>query len=102
MKIIASLLRMIYLMIHPRVPLKVKLIPIIGILYLFWPRDILMDFTFAIGFFDDLIVLMLLTSIFVKMASRKLNQRQDPKNGTKVVDAKYQVISKDDKENTQK
>ena len=98
MKIISSLIRVVYFLTHHKVPLWLKAIPLLGIAYLIWPRDILMDFSFGIGLIDDLIVLIVLFSLFKKIASTKLNDQRSKKQKVKVVEAKYKVIHQDQRE----
>lgn len=51
----------------PRVPLRLKMLPYLGLLYIVLPFDLLRDFPLVyLGFWDDLIVNFLLLRAFVR------------------------------------
>ena len=56
-------LTVVYLMTHPSVPLRLKTLPVVALVYTLFPRDVLLDFR-AFGYLDDVLVAALLLSIF--------------------------------------
>ncbi|HET9362203.1 MAG TPA: DUF1232 domain-containing protein [Vicinamibacterales bacterium] len=52
---------------EPRVPMLVKAIPILAVLYVIWPLDIVPDLFPVIGQLDDLGVALLALEMFTKM-----------------------------------
>lgn len=51
---------------EPRVPVLLKAIPLLGVLYLLWPVDVLPDVLPLLGQLDDLGVLLLAVLIFIR------------------------------------
>lgn len=52
---------------EPRVPLPVKVIPILALLYVIWPIDLVPDLFPVIGQLDDLGIALLALEMFTKM-----------------------------------
>jgi uncharacterized membrane protein YkvA (DUF1232 family) len=52
---------------EPRVPMLVKVIPILALLYVIWPLDIVPDLFPVIGQLDDMGVALLALEMFTKM-----------------------------------
>jgi uncharacterized membrane protein YkvA (DUF1232 family) len=57
----------IRLLREPRVPMLVKVIPILALLYVIWPLDIVPDLFPVIGQLDDMGVALLALEMFTKM-----------------------------------
>ena len=57
-----------YLLRDPEVPFYLKLIPFIGIVYLFFPLDFVPDVLVGLGQLDDLTILLIGSKIFIEMA----------------------------------
>ena len=68
----------VYLMKHPAVPKRLKLLPILAVAYFLFPRDLLMDFR-PFGHLDDLIVITVLLNIFVAKAAPYIDPRKKEK-----------------------
>ena len=84
------------LFLDKRIPKYKKIIPLIGILYLFNPIDLIKDYILILGFLDDLIILFGLITIFVlsspgKIIFEKLNFDKK-KQGKKTMNADYEFI----------
>jgi uncharacterized membrane protein YkvA (DUF1232 family) len=78
-----------YLLRHPGVPLRLKVLPFLALAYLIFPRDLILDLK-AFGLLDDFFVVGLLLSIFVSKAWKHVEQydrmRQDS------IDADFKVL----------
>ncbi len=88
-----------------RVPLAVKSVPFVALLYVLSPVDLVPDFLPALGQLDDLTVLLLSLLLFVRLCPQQLVQehveaargrkRKDP-GGTdgpgRVIDGEYEVL----------
>ena len=57
-----------------RVPLYVKVIPILLLLYLTSPIDLVPDFIPVVGFLDDVLIVLLAFVLIVKLTSRAVVQ----------------------------
>lgn len=57
-----------YLLRDPEVPFYLKLIPFIGVVYLFFPLDFVPDVLVGLGQLDDLTILLIGSKIFIEMA----------------------------------
>ena len=62
--ILRRLVSVVYLMKHPAVPLRLKVLPVLAVLYVLMPRDLILDFRFPFGHLDDMIVVTVLLGIF--------------------------------------
>ena len=92
------------LMLDKRVPLKLKILPVIAVVYLLLPWDFIPDLMPLIGWIDDIVVLILTVGIFfvfgpLSILTRNIGQNHDldneqPVNG-KVVEGKYRVVDGD-------
>ena len=98
MKIIPIFIKIIYLLAHKHVPLRLKLIFLPAILYFLWPRDALMDFSVGVGLIDDFLLLLLLSGIFIKVASKRLDQEVSSNKKSKIIEAKYKVVDENRRE----
>jgi uncharacterized membrane protein YkvA (DUF1232 family) len=74
-----------YLIKHPAVPMRLKLLPLMALLYFIFPRDLLMDFRPG-GFIDDFVVISVLLSIFAAKAAPYVNPRRKEKDESIPVD----------------
>ena len=83
---------LVYLMTHPRVPLWVKAVPVLALLYLIWPLDLLFDFPPGIGHIDDFIVIMLLLNLFFWLARPYAARPPPGPSDGKTVQAEFQVL----------
>ena len=93
------------LMLDKRVPLKLKILPVIAVVYLLLPRDFIPDLMPLIGWIDDIVVVILSVGIFfvfgpLSILTRNIGQNHDlnneqPVNG-KVVEGKYRVVDDGD------
>jgi len=92
------------LMLDKRVPLKLKILPVIAVVYLLLPWDFIPDLMPLIGWIDDIVVVILSVGIFfvfgpLSILTRNIGQNHDldneqPVNG-KVVEGKYRVVDGD-------
>ena len=92
------------LMLDKRVPFKLKILPIIAVLYLLLPWDFLPDLIPLIGWIDDIVVVIVSIGIFfvfghLSILTRNIEQNhnpdnQQPENG-EVVEGKYRIVEED-------
>ena len=75
---IRRMMSVVYLMKHPAVPKRLKVLPILAVAYFLLPRDLLMDFR-PFGHLDDLIVITVLLNIFAAKAAPYVNPRRKEK-----------------------
>ena len=87
------LLSVVYLMTHPAVPMRLKVLPILAFIYLAFPRDLWFDFR-AFGFLDDFIVGGLLIGTFVNKGWTRVQAAQKQRDET--IPAEFRVIDEDD------
>ena len=52
---------------EPRVPLLIKALPVLAVLYAIWPLDVVPDFLPVLGQFDDLGVILIAVGAFLKL-----------------------------------
>ena len=84
---------LVYLMRHPRVPRWLKAIPVLALLYVIWPRDILLDFLPPpVGIFDDFIVVLALTNLFLWLAPKYAQRPPLPEDDGRTVQADFRVL----------
>jgi uncharacterized membrane protein YkvA (DUF1232 family) len=98
---IFSQLRLVWRLLNdPDVPIWVKLVPPLAILYIISPIDIVPDPVLGLGQLDDLAVILLGLKVFVELSPRgvvqrhreELERRMPPAPEGEVVDASYRVI----------
>jgi uncharacterized membrane protein YkvA (DUF1232 family) len=94
----------IRLLLHPRVPWKLKLLVPGALLYLLLPFDLFPDIIPFRGLVDDLLVLIVALTVFLGLASRyagKMAQRRHGSgstgrgSGPHVIEGSYRVIEDD-------
>ena len=92
------------LMLDKRVPLKLKILPVIAVVYLLLPWDFIPDLMPLIGWIDDIVVVILSIGIFfvfgpLSILTRNIGQNHDLDNEQpvygKVVEGKYRVVDDD-------
>ena len=93
------------LMLDKRVPFKLKILPIIAVVYLLLPWDFLPDLIPLIGWIDDIVVVIVSIGIFfvfgpLSILTRNIEQnhnpdKEQPVNG-EVVEGKYRIVEEDD------
>tara|TARA_Y100000994_G_C15661937_1_gene429862 strand:+ start:886 stop:1185 length:300 start_codon:yes stop_codon:yes gene_type:complete len=83
------------LFFNKTIPLKLKLIPLLGIIYLILPLDFLPDFIPLLGWIDDIFIIGLSIIFFLTKAFPYLNKKNDSQNHN-VVEGEYKVIDDDD------
>jgi len=100
-----------------RVPAFTKIIPVMAVLYLVMPNDIIKDFIPILGHLDDLIVVSLLLLLFVAASPGRIvadqtigkkirdlqrqyeqNEKKEPHQG-KTVEAEIRYVDNEDDEN---
>jgi uncharacterized membrane protein YkvA (DUF1232 family) len=88
------LFSVVYLMSHPAVPLWLKALPVLAVVYLIFPRDLVPDFfRFPFGIFDDLFVVGLLLGIFINKGWDYVDR--DGKRKDDSIDTDFQVLGRD-------
>ncbi len=101
---IVNQIRLIWRLINDsRVPLWVKFIPPLAILYLISPVDLIPDPVLGLGQLDDLAILLLGFKVFVELCPPEIRERYQaelaggtaPQPDDDVVDTTYRVV--DDK-----
>lgn len=55
-----------------RVPLRVKIIPVLAVLYVLWPLDLIPDFIVGLGQIDDITVLVMAMRAMERMTSPEI------------------------------
>ena len=90
--LLRRLLTVVYLMTHPAVPLRLKALPVLALLYVLFPRDAVFDFR-PFGFLDDFVVAGLLVGVFTSKGWERVlnakNKRED------VIPADFHVLDPD-------
>ncbi|MBL76549.1 MAG: hypothetical protein CL763_06480 [Chloroflexi bacterium] len=93
--IITKLISLGFLIFNKSVPLRYKILPFLGMLYLIFPRDFIIDMSFF-GLVDDAVVFFILASLFISKSSSYLrNKAKNPDNSIIITD--YEI--NDDNEN---
>jgi uncharacterized membrane protein YkvA (DUF1232 family) len=82
-----------YLMTHPGVPFRLKLLPIIAVIYFLIPRDVFFDYR-QLGFLDDFIIGTFLLGSFTSRAVGYLSGEKRAKEEAVKVD--FKVLDEDD------
>tara|TARA_B100001123_G_C14907791_1_gene866503 strand:- start:244 stop:603 length:360 start_codon:yes stop_codon:yes gene_type:complete len=92
--------KLIYkLMIDPRVPIKYKILIPGALLYLMSPIDLIRDFIPILGYFDDILIILLAIMFFVGKASKKIiANSNDNKQKNSVIVNDYKIIDDEDEQ----
>ena len=99
-----SILRVSFRVVfEPRLPLWLRLVPVIAALYFFSPIDILPDIIGIKGRIDDLFVLIFSTILLLVFIPRKLfleflgkdSSTEDAGDNKKVVEGSYRYLDED-------
>ena len=77
--IIFKLISIGYLIFNKSIPLRYKVLPVLGMLYFIFPRDLIMDLS-VFGLLDDALVFFALVSIFVSKSSSYLREKSNKKD----------------------
>ena len=91
--LLGRLLTVVYLMTHRAVPLHLKALPVLALIYLVFPRDLWFDFR-AFGLVDDLIVGGLLIGTFVNKGWNHVTTAERKRDDT--IPAEFRVVGDDD------
>ena len=91
--LLRRLLTVVYLMTHRAVPLHLKALPVLALIYLLFPRDLWFDFR-AFGLLDDLIVGGLLIGTFVNKGWNHVLNAERQRDDT--IPAEFRVVNDDD------
>ena len=91
--LLRRLLTVVYLMTHPAVPLRLKVLPVLALAYLLFPRDLWFDFR-PFGLVDDVIVGVLLIGTFVSKGWNHVLEAKRERDDT--IPAEFRVINEDD------
>lgn len=91
--LLRRLLTVVYLMTHRAVPVHLKALPVLALIYLLFPRDLWFDFR-AFGLLDDLIVGGLLIGTFVNKGWNHVLTAERKHDDT--IPADFRVIDEDD------
>jgi uncharacterized membrane protein YkvA (DUF1232 family) len=86
-----SLALAIRLFFNSKVPLWAKIVPIIALIYVISPIDIVPDFIPGLGQIDDLTILLLGLWIFLQLVPKDLLREQRGETG--VVEGDYRVVN---------
>lgn len=90
--LLRRLLSVVYLMTHPAVPLRLKALPALALLYVLFPRDAVLDFR-AFGLLDDFVVAGLLVSVFTSKGWRRVLDASNKREGA--IPADFHVLDAD-------
>tara|TARA_B100001123_G_scaffold282235_1_gene314397 strand:- start:120 stop:395 length:276 start_codon:yes stop_codon:yes gene_type:complete len=84
-----------------RVPTKLKIVPLLAIVYTFLPTDLIPDFFPIIGWIDDLLILIISVTVFLGLGSfsiiSKGNSEGSETKPYEVIPGQYRVVDHDDK-----
>ena len=90
--LLRRLLTVVYLMTHPAVPLRLKALPVLALIYLIFPRDLWFDFR-PFGLLDDLIVGGLFIGTFVNKGWERVLAAQRKRDDT--IPADFRLLDDD-------
>ena len=89
------------LLMDKRVPIKLKIVPLLAIVYTFLPTDLIPDFFPIIGWIDDLLILIISVTVFLGLGSfsiiSKGNAHGPETKPNEVIPGQYRVVDHDDK-----
>ena len=96
--LLRRLLTVVYLMTHRAVPVHLKALPVLALIYLIFPRDLWFDFR-LFGLVDDLIVGGLLIGTFINKGWERVLTAERKRDDT--IPAEFRVIDEDDVPSTE-
>jgi len=102
--IITRILSIAYLIFSRSIPLRYKILPLLGMAYFILPRDLILDLA-PLGLLDDLLVFSLLFSLFVSKSTtflRGKNKRNVEDDSIHITDFELADDAKDDSEEKNK
>ena len=82
-----------FLMSHPAVPTRLKVLPVLAFIYLIFPRDLFFDFR-AFGILDDFVVVSVLLGIFINKAGKHVLEYNERRFDS--IDADFQVLVREE------
>jgi uncharacterized membrane protein YkvA (DUF1232 family) len=101
-----------HLMRDPEVPVYLKALPFLGVLYLILPIDLLPDVVLGLGQLDDLTVLLIGSKIFIELAPPHIVAKHrrairagdgiydlDDVDEAIVIEGDHEVVNKNNKQN---
>ena len=91
---IRRLFSAVYLISHPAVPLRLKLLPLLAFAYLIFPRDLFPDYIRGLGLIDDIIVMTILFGIFTSKALKHVAAAERRKKDS--IDVDFEVLGRVD------
>ncbi len=91
--LLKRLLTVVYLMTHRAVPVHLKALPVLALIYLLFPRDLWFDFR-LFGLLDDLIIGGLLIGTFINKGWERVLTAERKRDDT--IPAEFRVIDEDD------
>ena len=94
--LIYQMTRVVYLLLSPRVPFKLKLIPVLAVTYVIFPHDFLKDFIPIVGWIDDFWVFSLAMGGFIMLSNAHLSKTSDQSG--KIIQPDYEVLDPGDEE----
>ena len=86
----------VYLMTHPDVPLRLKVLPVLAFAYIALARDLIPDFRFPFGFIDDVLVATVLLGIFTIRGWHHIEQAKKRKEDA--IPAEFEVVDPSNEE----
>ena len=92
--VIRRLFSVVYLMSHPAVPVRLKVLPIFAFIYFIFPRDLIFDFRPGIGHLDDLVVIGVCLGFFINRGWRYVLEEQKRKEDSILAD--FEVLDRVD------
>ena len=86
---------------HPRVPLRLKAIPVLTALYVAHPFDLVPDFLLGFGQIDDLLIVTISLALFIALASlsvtkSRLGDMYRKTDSSNVVEGRFHYVESDD------
>lgn len=93
---IRRLFSAVYLISHPAVPLRLKLLPFLAFAYLVAPRDLFPDWIRGFGLIDDAIVMTILFGIFTTKALKHVMADERRKKDS--IDVDFEVLGRVDRD----
>lgn len=96
--IITRLLSIAYLIFNRSIPLRYKILPVLGMAYFIFPRDLIIDLA-PLGLLDDLLIFSLLFGLFVSKSTAFLQGKSKRKVKDDSIHITDFELSDDDVEN---